>query len=162
MTIAPISESELPLCRDVIRNSFATVAHDLNLTQQNCPTHTSFITLDNLQYHVRCGYNMFGLYNGATLIGYAALEKKSAQEYELHNLCVLPENRHSGGGKMLLDFCKRFAHDNGAVVITLGMINESEILKKYYTQNGFEVTETKQFPHLPFTVCFMKCDLKKE
>ena len=39
---------------------------------------------------------------------------------------------------------------------------DSEILKKYYTQNGFEVTETKQFPHLPFTVCFMKCDLKKE
>lgn len=159
MTIAPISESELPLCSDVIRNSFATVANDLNLTQQNCPTHTSFITLDNLQYHVRCGYNMFGLYNNDTLIGYASLEKKSARGYELHNLCVLPENRHSGGGKMLIEFCKNYAIQNGADSVTLSMINESEILKNYYMQNGFTVTGTKRFPHLPFTVCFMKCDL---
>lgn len=158
MTIASISENDLTLCRDVIRKSFASVAHDFNLTQQNCPTHTSFITLDNLQYHARCGYNMFGLYDNDTLIGYAALEKRT-REYKLHNLCVLPENRHSGGGKMLIDFCKRFSRDNGADSVTLSMINESEILKNYYIQNGFTVTGKKRFSHLPFTVCFMKCDL---
>jgi len=39
------------------------------------------------------------------------------------------------------------------------MINESTILKNWYKKLGFRETGTKNFEHLPFTVCFMDMNL---
>ena len=46
--ICLLSIEHLPLYADVIRQSFATVASDMNLTRENCPGHTSFITNERL------------------------------------------------------------------------------------------------------------------
>jgi len=47
--ISVIREVQLERCAAVIRESFATVAKDFGLTEQNCPDHTSFIEVERLQ-----------------------------------------------------------------------------------------------------------------
>ena len=99
---------------------------------------------------------MYGLYCDRRLVGYVSLSQENDGVYELHNLAVLPEHRHEGYGKKLLDFCKNKIKALGCNKITIGIIEENTVLKNWYTANGFAHKGTKTFAHLPFTVGFME------
>lgn len=43
--IREVNKNDLNECRDVIHQSFRTVADQFGLTKENCPKHTSFIPL---------------------------------------------------------------------------------------------------------------------
>lgn len=154
--IKQVQLSDLEKCAAVIRESFATVAKEFNLTKENCPRHTSFMTAENLQYHWDSGYLMHGYYLNGDIIGYVALSKKDGDTYELHNLAVLPEYRHCGYGKELLDFCKAKVKELGGNKLILDMINENVRLKNWYASNGFIHTGTTKFDHKPFVTGFME------
>ena len=62
--IKQIDPSELPLAVEVIRTSFATVAKDLGLTEQNCPKYVGFVTsTERLQTQYDWGWWQYGLYD---------------------------------------------------------------------------------------------------
>jgi len=153
-------ETDIPACVDVIRRSFATVAAKFGLTEQNCPSHTSFITAEKLQNHSDWGWLMFGLYEGGQLVGYVSLSDEGDGVYGLHNLSVLPEYRHSGNGKRLIDFCKAKVKELGGRKITLDHIEENTVLKNWYAANEFVPTGTKIFAHLPFTSGYMEWEIQ--
>ncbi len=44
--------------------------------------------------------------------------------------------------------------------ISIGIMDENTGLKKWYLDYGFKEKGTKEFDHLPFTVCFMGIDTK--
>lgn len=155
MEIKSISRADLPACLAVIHESFATVAKEFNLTPENCPKHTSFMPLSHLETQMDRGRHMFGLFHGETIIGYLSVSKEDAA-YELHNLAVLPAYRHYGYGKLLLDHAKDLVRTLGGEKITLGIIEESTVLKNWYMQNGFVPTGTKKFDHLPFTSGYLE------
>ena len=90
------------------------------------------------------------------MVGYMSLSKESDDIYELHNLAVLPEYRHNGLGKMLLDHAKETVKALGGKVIKIGIIEESTVLKNWYIANGFIHTGTKKFEHLPFTSGYLE------
>jgi len=50
----------------------------------------------------------------------------------------------------------------GGNALEIGIIEENEVLKNWYLANGFHPAGTKRFPHLPFTVGFMRRDLRYE
>lgn len=77
----------------------------------------------------------------------------------MNNLSVLPEFRHKGYGKELLDICKSKVKELGANKITIGIIEENTKLKEWYTAYGFIHTGTRKFGHLPFTVGFMELNV---
>jgi len=151
--------SDLPLAAEVIRTSFATVAKEFNLTEQNCPKHTSFIRPEKLQKYFNQGLLMYGFYEDERLIGYVSLSKKEDRVFELHSLAILPEYRHKGYGKQLLDFCKVKVKELCGDKITIGIIEENIVLKDWYTANSFVHTGTKKFDHLPFTVGYMMWEI---
>jgi len=170
-TIRQLAPSDLPVAAEVIRAGFATVAREFGITARNCPHHTSFTTAEKLQARFDVGWMMYGLYgksNGAPrsscptmgeiqpLCGFAALSDEGGGSYELHNLAVLPECRHRGYGKRLLDLCKQAVRDSGGSKITLGLIEEHTVLRDWYATNGFVHTGTRTFDHLPFTVGLME------
>lgn len=157
--IYEIRKTQLALATEVIRSSFITVAKEFGLTELNCPNHTSFMKVEKLQTHFERGYLMFGLYDNKQLIGYVSLSRENEGVVELHNLAVLPEYRHKGYGKQLLDFCKSKVKESGSNKITIGIIEENNMLKNWYAENGFVHTGTHNFAHLPFTVGFMKCEV---
>ena len=99
---------------------------------------------------------MFGLFLGETQVGYYSLSKENDAEYELHNLAVLPEYRHKGFGKMLLDHAKEEVKASGGHRVKIGIIEESTVLKSWYLQNRFVHTGTKKFDHLPFTSGYLE------
>jgi hypothetical protein len=57
---------------------------------------------------------------------------------------------------MLMDFACDKIHQNNGKLISIGIINENIVLKKWYTDYGFVEKGLKRFDHLPFEVCFME------
>ena len=99
---------------------------------------------------------MYALYEGDKIIGYMSLSKEGEDEYELHNLAVLPKYRHKGYGKLLLTYAKETVKKLGGKVIRIGIIEESAVLKNWYIANGFVYTGKKKFDHLPFTSGYLE------
>ncbi len=59
MSIHSIKPYELESALRIIRNSFATVADEFHLTKENCPGHTTFITLEKLKIKYDSGDRMY-------------------------------------------------------------------------------------------------------
>jgi ribosomal protein S18 acetylase RimI-like enzyme len=156
--IKQIQISEFPVVAEMIRESFMTVAEELNLTPENCPRHTAFIiSPERLHNNYGCGWLMYGLYEDDNkIVGYVSLSKIDEFTYELHNLGVLPEYRRKGYGKELIDFCKCKVKELDGNKIILGMIEENTRLKNWYMQNGFVTTGTHKYEIFPFTAGYME------
>jgi len=91
--VSVIREVQLERCTAIIRESFATVADEFGLTEQNCPNHTSFIKVEKLQNQFKRGYQMFGYFSDGKIVGYVSLTKNSDTSFEMNNLSILPEYR---------------------------------------------------------------------
>lgn len=154
--ISPLSSEHLPMYAEIIRQSFATVARDFNLTKENCPGHTSFITDERLASKIKDGYYPFGYFADGKLVGFASLADMDGGTYEMNDVAILPEYRHFGYGKSMLDFCKEKVVELGGNNITIGIVDENTVLKDWYAANGFVHTGIKRYEHLPFTVGYME------
>lgn len=88
---------------------------------------------------------------GKEIIGYMSLSKEGDDVFELHNLAVLPEYRHNGFGKRLLDHAREAVKSFNGKTIKIGIIEESTVLKNWCIANGFVHIGTNPFDHLPFT-----------
>lgn len=143
-------------CVKVIRNSFITVANHFNLTKENAPTNPAFIEIDALNKMYEKNIDMFIVLENDVYIGFVAIEKANNEIYYMEKLAILPEYRHKGYGKKVMDFVVNYVKCKDGKKISIGIINENDILKKWYLSYGFIETETKVFKHLPFTVCFME------
>lgn len=154
--IKEIQETEIDTCVEVIRQSFSTVANDFGLTKENCPTNGAFIQKERIIAEKAKGNLMYALYINKKMAGFIALENKKNGTFELEKLAVLPNFRHLGYGKSLLDFVKNEVINLSGNIITIGIIEGNTKLKRWYEQNGFVHKGTKVFPHLPFTVGFME------
>lgn len=151
-----MKEENLEECAEVIREGFLTVAKDFNLTKENCPTNGAFIQKDRLLIEKDKGHIMYAVMEKDKIIGYMQLEKNTEELYFLQKLVVLPEYRHLGLGKKILDFSKEQVSEWGGKKISISIIEENTVLKNWYLTYGFLPTGTRKFDHLPFTVGFME------
>jgi diamine N-acetyltransferase len=76
--------------------------------------------------------------------------------FEMNDVAILPNYRHKGYGKQILDFCKAKVAELGGHKINIGIVEDNTKLKNWYLQNDFNHTGTKTFDGLPFTVGFME------
>lgn len=160
--IVQINENKLQECLEVIHRSFATVAEEFGLTQENCATNGAFIPLSRLKSEYDNGNLMFGLYVNDKIIGFMQLAKYNEEICRLEKLAVLSEYRHNGFGKELLEYAESIAFNEGYKVIHIGIIEKNTRLKNWYLDNGFIHTGTHEYPHLPFTVGFMQFNIDKQ
>ena len=156
MSIHSIKPYELESALRIIRNSFATVADEFHLTKENCPGHTTFITLEKLKTRYDSGDRMYMYTLDSVPVGVFSLKQLDYETWELDHLAVLPEYRHSGIGKELLEFAEKTIQVQNGKLLKIGIMEENVKLKQWYMQNGFLSTGTKRFAHLPFTVGFME------
>jgi ribosomal protein S18 acetylase RimI-like enzyme len=150
------AERKLIQSAQVIREAFATVARDFNLNEANCPTNPAFTGIEKLKEMKAKGVKLFGLYIDNRQVGFVAVEKADESVFYMERLAVLPEARHAGLGKKLMDFAFQYVKKERGAKISIGMINENTLLKKWYQNYGFVETTVKTYPHLPFTVCIME------
>lgn len=153
------NKEQLNICLEIIRSSFLTVAEEFELTENNCPSHTAFMIIDKLETQFDAGRPMFLFYQDANPVGYFSLAKYSNEEWELNNLAVLPEYRHLGIGKSMVDYAVTTVKNYGGTKISIGIIEENITLKNWYLKLGFNHISTLKFEHFPFTVGFMKMEI---
>ncbi len=132
------------------------MADDFGLTEENCPGNAAFTTLERLKKLKEKNAAFFGLYGDDKQIGFVAVEKASDAVYYVERLAVLPEYRHEGHGKKLMDFACDHVRKRKGETVSIGIINKNVALKNWYKTQGFVETGTRQFEHLPFTVCFLE------
>lgn len=152
-------KEQLNICLDIIHRSFATVADEFGMTENNCSSHTAFMTIDKLEKQFDEDRPMFLFYQSEIPIGYFSLAKCNDSEWELNNLAVLPEYRHLGIGKAMVDYAIAIVKNCDGTKISIGIIEENTILKNWYLKLGFKHISTRKFEHLPFTVGFMELEI---
>jgi len=154
-----VDSSDVRNSARIIRNSFRTVAEELNLTRTNCPTHPSFITLRQLVALKKKRLIFFGGFLDEVQIGFVALERADSTLYYLEKLAVISRHRHHGYGRKLVEFAIDYVRKQNAQKISIGTIDEQSALKEWYQELGFKEVSIKKFAHLPFTVCYMEINI---
>lgn len=154
--IREVKNEELDDCLSVIHQSFGTVAREYGLTQENCPTNGAFMKKERMIYEREKGNQQYGLFYHNKLVGFMELAKIDEEQYTMEKLGVLPEYRHKGFGKKLMDHAKKVVKAAGGSLIIIGIIEENAILKQWYSNYGFIHKGTRIFEQLPFTVGFME------
>ncbi|HET6451636.1 MAG TPA: GNAT family N-acetyltransferase [Spirochaetia bacterium] len=155
------SEQELTECVALLRAAFATVAMEFGLTEKSAPSNAAFTTLDNLRAHLQHGMLMYGMSDGASMVGCVAIKQSKSDQlvFYIERLAVLPEHRHQGTGGQLLTFAMDTIRQCGGRTASIGVMDTNERLKEWYRSKGFAQHDCRRIPHLPFKVCFMSREL---
>jgi diamine N-acetyltransferase len=138
------------------------VAERFDLTQENAPRHPSNCTADWIQKDMERGVNYFVIENENVVAECVALELANSEVSYLERLAVLPGQRRRGFGKQLVTHVLSKAKNLGAHSVNIGIIAKQTELKNWYRGIGFVEQESKEFPHLPFSVTFMSYELYNE
>lgn len=151
---ATLEDAEVLAC--LIRSSFRDVAERFDLDSENAPTHPSNCQPDWIRSDLRRGVSYYLACWSGSAAGCVALELSSPPVAYLERLGVLPEQRGRGLGTELVRHVLREARSAGARVVSAGVIAEHTELVAWYERLGFTQTETRRFPHLPFTVSYLE------
>ncbi len=156
--IREAKREDIGTCVEIIRQSFKTVADEFGFTPDNASRFTAFATTeDRLSWQMDNENRLMYIYEQDGIpCGYYSLLMQENEECELNNLSVLPEHRHLGIGKKLLDHAYESAKNAGCKVINIGIVEENAVLRKWYEQNGVVHIGTKKFDFFPFTCGYMK------
>ena len=159
--IKKVEKDSMSECVKVICDSFITVANEFGFTVENAPRFTAFATTeDRLNWHLLGEHRpMYAFFDNSTIVGYYSLLLQENNECELNNLCVLPSHRNKGIGKKLLLHAFKVAHELGCTKMNIGIVEENEVLKKWYEALGFVHVGTKKFEFFPFTCGYMEKEL---
>lgn len=156
--IREAKREDIPLCVDLIKKSFMTVASEFGFTEANAPGFTAFATTSDKLYRQMDDENrrMYVFEEDGTLCGYYSLLMQNDEECELDHLAVLPEYRHNGIGKKLLDHAFDMARNAGCKIVNIGIVEENTVLRKWYERNGAIHVGIKKYDFFPFTCGSMK------
>ena len=156
--IQPVNYNNIKECVAVIRESFLTVANEFGFTIENAPRFTAFATTEQrLSWQLNNENRpMYVFVVEGNIVGYYSLALQKNQECELNNLCVLPQFRHQGIGEKLLLHSFQTAKDLGCLKINIGIVEENQILKRWYESFGFKHIKTQKFDFFPFACGYME------
>lgn len=157
--IREIREEELTESCCIIRKSFETVAHTFNITYEKYPMHGAFLRRERLENERKQGIKMYGVFVEKKQVGFVALEMLKDGTYEMQKLAVLPEYRHLGYGESLINFLKDYIKQQHGNVLITGVIEENDMLKRWYQEIGFKEQTVLNFKHLPFKIGMMQIEI---
>lgn len=140
---------------NIVKEANIPVAEKLGLTLENCPKHPSNCTKEWILESMNNGEEYYILEHEGKPVGCIAYQDPKTPESYLNRLAVLPEYQSKGFGEKLVEFHENLSKENGKAKISIGIIDSNTTLKNWYKKLGFTENGKKEFPHLPFTVCFM-------
>lgn len=160
--IREICQQDISQCVNVIRKSFATVAEEFGITEENGSRFTAFATDERrISRHLLGEHRpMYGYFIDDNLIGYYSLLVKDNGECELNNLSVIPEYRHKYIGYELLEHSFAKAREFKCSKMCIGIVEENIVLRKWYEIYGFVHVGTEKFDFFPFTCGYMEKTLE--
>jgi ribosomal protein S18 acetylase RimI-like enzyme len=159
--IKEIAEKDIDACVNVIRSSFQTVADEFGFTKENAPRYTAFATDDRRIRWQMLGEQrpMYAYFDEGSIVGYYSLALQDNNECELNNLCVIPACRHKGIGEALLSDAFQRAKKLGCIKMNIGIVEENQILRKWYEGFDFVHLGCRKYDFFPFTCGYMTREL---
>jgi diamine N-acetyltransferase len=151
------SNDDLSIVIKILNESHGTVAKEFGFTKESNPTNNAFIDEPTLRTQLEKGIELYQLNENREIIGCIAIEKsqKETGTFYIEKVSVIPAYRNHGYGTALMEFASEKIKESGGTWISIALIDSNVPLKKWYTKQGFQVTGIKDFPRLPFRVCFM-------
>jgi diamine N-acetyltransferase len=145
----------------VLNEAHGTIADEFGFTRETNPTNNAFIDEQTLCSQLTTGIKLYQFTINKKPVGCIAIEKsvKETDTFYIEKVSVLPEYRHCGHGLTLMEFASSKIREQGGKRISIALIDSNSRLKKWYSQQGFCETGTKDFPQLPFRVCFMNKEI---
>ncbi len=157
--IRPMEAAEIPLCVQLIRDAFATVAVEFGITPENAPRFTAFATTEErLRWQLNQEKRTMHVAVDAEerIVGYCSVHRLQEGAWELCNLAVLPSWRHIGIGGLLVEDACRTVRNAGGSLVKIGIVEENRVLRKWYENAGFVHTGTEKFDFFPFTCGYLE------
>ena len=102
---------------------------------------------------------MYAYVDNGKIIGFYSLLRQEGNAIELNNLCVSPACRHNGIAKSLLRHAYEVSRNLGCTKMNIGIVEENQVLRRWYEANGFVHTGTEKFDFFPFTCGYLYRDL---
>ena len=144
----------------IVSQANKDVAEKFELTLENNPKHPSFYTKEWVLSDIDRGEEYFLYQINGVNCGCVAFEQPNSDISYLNRLSVLPEYRHKGIGEQLVKHVLECSRINNIQMVSIGIIAEHTLLKKWYLKLGFIEKETKHFDHLPFAITYMSYKLQ--
>jgi len=160
-TIQSASFHDAEIIAFIISQANKDVAEKFELTLENNPKHPSFYTKEWVSSDMDRGEEYFLYQKKDDNCGCVAFEQPNSDISYVNRLSVLPEYRHKGIGEQLVKHVLEYSRTKNIQMVSIGIIAEHILLKKWYLKLGFVEGETKHFDHLPFDVTYMSYKLQK-
>lgn len=159
--IREADRSELPVCADVVRRSFMTVADEFGFTPENAPLFVAFaMTAEKLTDQLDNQHRLMYVYIcDDRIVGFYSLLMRGEKECELGSLSVLTEYRHRGFGEELVRHAVDVVRSAGCTLMKLSIVEENTVLRKWYERLGAVHTGTEKFDFFPFICGYMEMAL---
>lgn len=145
---------------DIINKAFLTVAEQFNFTKENVPKFPAFINSGIINYSLDNGLKMYGYKNNDLIIGCVGYSYYKDRIYFIERLAVLPEHRHSGVGKELLQFAEDKIIESGGKTAEIHVVDKNIILREWYKKLNYAEIRIDEIKVLPFNSCVMHKELK--
>ncbi|MBT3486077.1 MAG: GNAT family N-acetyltransferase [Desulfobacula sp.] len=157
--IQPAKFFDAEIIAFIVSQGNKDVAEKFELTLENNPKHPSFYTKEWILSDIDRGEEYFLYRINGVNCGCVAFEQANSDISYLNRLSVLPEYRHKGIGEQLVKHVLEYSRTKNIQMVSIGIIAEHTLLKKWYLELGFIKGETKHFDHLPFDVIYMSYEL---
>ncbi len=151
-SITELKDAEI--IAEILNTAFMTVALQYNFTKENAPRHPAFLDAEAIEIHLNKGLKMYGYSMNDKIVGCAGYWCDN-ENYYIERLAALPEYRHLGIGKKLMDFVENKIRETGGETAEIHVVDKNDLLIKWYKKLGYVKVRIDELKHLPFNSCVM-------
>lgn len=159
-TIRQVGRVAAPLLANLLRRSFQDVADEFGLSPDTFRWHPSNYQDQWIQDDMAHGITFFILEVQGLPAGCVGMTTPQDGACEMKRLGVLPEHRHKGLGKSLVDYAIARAASLGLSRLNLDLIAANARLRRWYEGMGFAYTGTRTVEGIPFEIGSMTLPLR--
>jgi ribosomal protein S18 acetylase RimI-like enzyme len=156
-----ISLDDPQLITGILNCSFLTVAKTFGYTAEQVPSFPAFIESGVIVGQLQEGFRIFGAKIDNAVVGCVGYKAIDGTTSLIERLAVLPEYRHRGIGKYLLEYIENIINRNKGKFIELSIVDNNSVLKNWYKRLGYCELRIEEYPQLPFKVCVLQKRLIK-
>ena len=151
---------DAPLLASILRRSFQDVAQEFGMNPDTFRWHPSNYQDDWIRDDMSNGITFFILEVKGLPAGCVGMTTPQDAACEMKRLGVLPERRHKGLGKTLVDHAIARATSLGLSRLNLELIAANARLRRWYEAMGFAYIGVRTIEDIPFEIGSMTLELR--
>ena len=132
---------------DILNKAFTTVAQQFNFTKENAPTFPAFINSDRIEGFLQKGLKMYGYKSNDLIIGCVGYSYYKDNIYFIERLATLPEYRHLGIGKKLINFIENKIVEIGGRIAEIHVVDKNIVLREWYKKLNYLEIRIDEIKH---------------